>query len=63
MVKFFIQMNPIVRLPIKDKLEVLSDREKDIIICITKGMNNKEIADYLIPFCSHHNDPSSQHLQ
>lgn len=31
----------------KDKLEVLSDREKDIIICITKGMNNKEIADYL----------------
>jgi DNA-binding NarL/FixJ family response regulator len=30
-----------------DKLDVLSDREKDIIICITKGMNNKEIADYL----------------
>ena len=30
----------------KDKLEVLSDRE-NIIICITKGMNNKEIADYL----------------
>ena len=25
----------------------LSNREKDIIICITKGMNNKEIADYL----------------
>lgn len=31
----------------KDKLDVLSDREKDILICITKGMNNKEIADYL----------------
>ncbi len=31
----------------KDKLEVLSDREKDIVICVTKGMNNKEIADYL----------------
>ena len=31
----------------KDKLEVLSDREKDVIICVTKGMNNKEIADYL----------------
>ena len=31
----------------KDRLEVLSDREKDIIVCITKGMNNKEIADYL----------------
>ena len=32
---------------LKTKLDVLSDREKDIIICITKGMNNKEIADYL----------------
>lgn len=31
----------------KDKLDVLSDREKDIIVCVTKGMNNKEIADYL----------------
>lgn len=31
----------------KDRLEVLSDREKDIIICVAKGMNNKEIADYL----------------
>ena len=31
----------------KDKLEVLSDREKDIIICVAKGMNNKEIAEYL----------------
>lgn len=31
----------------KDKLEVLSDREKDIVVCVTKGMNNKEIADYL----------------
>lgn len=31
----------------KEKVEVLSDREKDIIVCITKGMNNKEIADYL----------------
>ena len=31
----------------RDKLEALSDREKDIIVCITKGMNNKEIADYL----------------
>ena len=31
----------------KDKLEVLSDREKDVITCVAKGMNNKEIADYL----------------
>ncbi len=31
----------------KGKPEVLSDREKDIIVCITKGMNNKKIADYL----------------
>lgn len=31
----------------KDKLEVPSEREKDIIICVAKGMNNKEIADYL----------------
>lgn len=31
----------------KEKPDVLSDREKDIIVCITKGMNNKEIADYL----------------
>lgn len=33
--------------PDRDKLEALSDREKDIVICVTKGMNNKEIADYL----------------
>lgn len=31
----------------RDRLEVLSDREKDIVVCVTKGMNNKEIADYL----------------
>ena len=31
----------------KIKTEVLSDREKDIVICITMGMNNKEIADHL----------------
>lgn len=31
----------------KEKNDCLSDREKDIIICVTKGMNNKEIADYL----------------
>lgn len=31
----------------KDKSEVLSDREKDIIVCVTKGMTNKEIAEYL----------------
>lgn len=31
----------------KDKLEMLSDREKDIIACVTKGMSNKEIADSL----------------
>lgn len=31
----------------KDKVEVLSNREKDIIICVAKGMLNKEIADYL----------------
>lgn len=33
--------------PDKDKLEILSDREKDIVVCVAKGMNNKEIADYL----------------
>lgn len=31
----------------RDRLEVLSDREKDIVACVTKGMNNREIADYL----------------
>lgn len=31
----------------KDKWETLSDREKDIIACVTKGMSNKEIADTL----------------
>ena len=31
----------------RDNLEVLSEREKDIIICVAKGMNSKEIADYL----------------
>ena len=34
-------------IPDKDRLEVLSDREKDIVVCVTKGMTNKEIADYL----------------
>lgn len=31
----------------KGKSETLSDREKDIVICITKGMSNKEIANTL----------------
>lgn len=31
----------------KAKPETLSDREKDIIACVTKGMSNKEIADSL----------------
>ena len=31
----------------KEKLETLSEREKEIIVCITKGMSNKEIADHL----------------
>ncbi len=31
----------------KDKLETLSDREKDIVACVTKGMSNKEIAEEL----------------
>ncbi|MBQ7856574.1 MAG: helix-turn-helix transcriptional regulator [Alistipes sp.] len=30
-----------------DKMEMLSEREKDIIRCVTKGMTNKEIADSL----------------
>ncbi len=30
-----------------DKTEALSEREKDILVCITKGMSNKEIADTL----------------
>ena len=33
---------------VPDKVqEVLSDREKDVIVCVTKGMSNKEIADAL----------------
>ena len=31
----------------KERSEILTEREKDIIVCITKGMSNKEIADYL----------------
>lgn len=31
----------------KEKSEVLSYREKDIVVCVTKGMSNKEIADAL----------------
>lgn len=31
----------------KDKSDILSDREKDIVVCITKGMSNKEIANTL----------------
>ena len=31
----------------KDKTDLLSDREKDILIGITKGLSNKEIADAL----------------
>lgn len=31
----------------KEKLETLSEREKEIIVCVTKGMSNKEIADHL----------------
>ena len=31
----------------KDKMEALSEREKDIVRCVAKGMSNKEIADVL----------------
>lgn len=31
----------------KEKLDVISDREKDVLICVAKGMSNKEIADAL----------------
>lgn len=31
----------------KDKLKALSNREKDIVACVTKGMSNKEIAEEL----------------
>ena len=31
----------------KERSEVLSQRERDIIVCITKGMSNKEMADAL----------------
>lgn len=34
-------------MPCKEKIETLSDREKEIVVCITKGMSNKEIADTL----------------
>lgn len=30
-----------------DKTDVLSQREKEIIICIAKGLSNKEISDEL----------------
>ena len=29
------------------RTDILSEREKDVLICIAKGMNNKEIADHL----------------
>lgn len=32
----------------KDKKQELSTREKEIVVCIVKGMTNKQIADYLI---------------
>lgn len=36
-----------VKLQIREKIEALNEREKNIIVCITNGMNNKEKADYL----------------
>lgn len=33
--------------PTPDKADLLSDREKDILVSITKGLSNKEIADTL----------------
>lgn len=33
--------------PTTDKADLLSDREKDILVSITKGLSNKEIADTL----------------
>lgn len=39
--------DPIVNSSPADKFKSLSDREKDIIACVTKGMSNKEIADAL----------------
>ena len=34
-------------LSLREAMKKLSGREKEIIICLTKGLNNKEIADYL----------------
>ena len=31
----------------EDKTDILSQREKEIIICIAKGLSNKEISDVL----------------
>lgn len=30
-----------------DEQEALSEREKEIIVCVVQGMSNKEIADHL----------------
>lgn len=31
----------------QDDIETLTDREKEVVVCIVKGMTNKEIADHL----------------
>lgn len=33
--------------PVAEKIEALSDREKDVVRCVARGMANKEIADAL----------------
>ena len=49
-----------------DNQDTLSQREKEIVICVVKGMTNKEIAEKLflsIQYCYHTPENISKKLQ